>query len=318
MNFVAIDFETANSFRGSPCEVSLVKVTEGRVSEILTSFIFQNNFDAFNVMLHGIDSKVVKKAPTFEEFWPKMLDFIGDLPIVAHYAAFDTGVIRDALSNWNFTTPLNYFCTVVMSRKVFDFPTYSLPWVAGELGLEFEESHRAEADAVACAQIALRIMSEQGVSSLFELAEKINVRPGEIQNTSWRGCISKGTSGTSGNGSITAKMRELILSQIDESELYLDPDFAGKEIVFTGALESMTRTEAQISVLKAGGIPGNSVNKKTQLLVCGYQDSRALKPGDSMSSKLKKAIEQKAAGQDIEIIDEVMFTQMLSSPAGSE
>lgn len=319
MNFVAIDFETANSFRGSPCEVSLVKVQDGQIADKLTSFIFQEKFDAFNVMLHGIDRQVVKKAPTFEEFWPKMKDFIGDLPVVAHYAAFDTGVIRDSLQGMVTEKPLTYFCTVVLSRKLYKFPTYSLPWVAQELGIDFEESHRAEADAMACAEIAIQMMAEQGTESLFELAEKLFVRPGEIIQGSWRGCTSRGIApGMPSSGVLTAKQREFILSQIDEKDLYEDPDFLGKEIVFTGAMESMTRNEANLAVLKAGGIPSGSVGKKTNLLVCGYQDSRALKPGATQSSKLEKAISQQKNGQEIEIIDEVLFVQMLQSPAGIE
>lgn len=318
MNFVAIDFETANGFRGSPCEVSLVRVSEGKIQESFTSYIYQEQFDAFNVMLHGIKPKDVKKAPTFKELWPKLREFIGDLPLVAHYAAFDTGVIRDALGSFDFDQEIKYFCTVVMGRKIYDFPTYTLPWVANSLKIDFEESHRAEADATACAQIALRMISDSEVNSLDELADKFSIKPGSIHKQSWSGCRSKGITGGSQNGTLTAKMREQILSQIPESELYEDPDFVGKEIVFTGALESMTRTQAQIAVMKAGGLPGNSVTKKTQILVCGYQDARALKPGDTQSSKLKKAIELQQSGQQIEIIDEEMFAQMMQSPEAAQ
>ena len=55
-----------------------------------------------------------------------------------------------------------------------------------------------------------------------------------------------------------------------------------------------------------GGIPADSVTKKTEVLVVGQQDYRAV--GDSgMSSKQKKAFQLLEKGQDIEILSEAEF-----------
>ncbi|MCA8979860.1 MAG: NAD-dependent DNA ligase LigA [Planctomycetes bacterium] len=60
-----------------------------------------------------------------------------------------------------------------------------------------------------------------------------------------------------------------------------DSPFAGKTVVFTGSLESMTRAEAKHSVESVGGKVASSVSSKTDYLVVGG------KPG----SKAKKAAE---------------------------
>ena len=39
VNFTAIDFETANSYRGSPCSVGLVKVRDGRIVDESSTMI---------------------------------------------------------------------------------------------------------------------------------------------------------------------------------------------------------------------------------------------------------------------------------------
>jgi len=61
-----------------------------------------------------------------------------------------------------------------------------------------------------------------------------------------------------------------------------------------------------------GGICGNSVNKKTNYLVLGNTDySKNVK--DGMTTKFKKAIELKLNGQDIDIITENVFFDLVEN-----
>jgi DNA polymerase III epsilon subunit-like protein len=312
MDFVAIDFETANSFRGSACEIALVRVSGGKVVETFETLLNQKDFSGFNTMLHGITPKMVLDAPRIEDVWPSIREFIGLDPIVAHYAAFDTGVLRDSLGLNAFSEPLSYFCTVVLSRRILQLPSYRLPWVADELGIPFKETHRSLTDAMAVAEIVMALGEKSGIDSLSALADSVGVRPGLLSTDGWKGSIFSGSSG----GSLSAAQRAEILKSIPESELYEDPDFVGLDIVFTGAMGSMTRDEAMLRVMKAGGIPKTAVTKKTNMLVFGHQDSAALRPGASVSNKMAKALELIEEGANLEIVDEETFLQMLSSPDG--
>ena len=86
--------------------------------------------------------------------------------------------------------------------------------------------------------------------------------------------------------------------------------FYGKSIVFTGALGSMPRSEAQQIIIYIGGLPGDSVRKDTDFLVVGQQDYRIV--GDSgMSSKQRKAVDMVNKGHSIEIISEEDFLKNL-------
>lgn len=312
MDFVAIDFETANNFRGSPCEVALVKVQDGKIVESLSSLLYQESFAGFNTNLHGITPAMVRESPTIQEFWPKLSEFIGDLPLVAHYAAFDTGVLRDSLGLEAFQSPLKYFCTVVLSRQALSLPSHGLPWVANHLEIEFEETHRGLPDAMAAASIAIKLMEMNGSSSLQDLADSLGVKSGTISSQGWVGSFHRSRN----SGSLTEKQRAEILENIPESELYEDPDFLGCEVVFTGALGSMTRSEAQLLVMRAGGIPKNTVTKGTAMLVFGQQDSYALRPGAVVSNKMDKALKLIAEGSHLEMVDEKTFLEMISSPEG--
>ena len=71
--------------------------------------------------------------------------------------------------------------------------------------------------------------------------------------------------------------------------------FAGKTVVFTGGLESMTRAEAEARVRAGGGRTGGSVSSKTDLVVAG----------SDAGSKLDKA---RTLG--VKIVDEKAFRRM--------
>lgn len=85
----------------------------------------------------------------------------------------------------------------------------------------------------------------------------------------------------------------------------------GKLCVFTGALQKMQRKDAMQIVVDLGGQVGNSVTKKTNYLILGNNDYCPFIK-DGKSSKQKKAEALKLAGNDIEIISENVFYDMIS------
>jgi NAD-dependent DNA ligase len=86
--------------------------------------------------------------------------------------------------------------------------------------------------------------------------------------------------------------------------------FYGRTVVFTGALSSMVRAEAQQTIADIGGTLGNGVTKETDFLVVGQQDYRVVGE-DGMSSKQKKAISLIEKGSSLEILSEDDFLKCL-------
>lgn len=311
-SFVAIDFETANAFRGSACQVGLVRVVDGVVDEQFESFLKphpdHDEFAPFNVMLHGVTSTDVKNAPELPDFIKTLEDFAGDLPLVAHNAAFDLGVLRDGLDAYGVSYPsFSYFCTLVLSRRALKLLSYSLPDVADEFGIRFDGHHKADVDAFVCAEIALGLLRNQGVHSLEDLANTLNVIPGRIEPSSWNGCHSKKL----GSDRFSAERLSELRALVGEENFNPENPIMGKTVVFTGTLGSMTRAEAWARIMEVGAVPEKSVTKNTNLLVFGVQDSSHLRPGADQSNKFVKAKELQAKGQDIEVIDEASFLRML-------
>jgi DNA polymerase III subunit epsilon len=151
LDFVALDFETANAFRGSPCAVGLVKVGRGMVTEkqslLMRPPAGHDHFDPWNLTIHGITAKKVMNEPRFVELWPQILGFVEDLPVVSHYAAFDLGVIREACIESTLPWPnLRYACTLVLGRMTYRLLSHRLPFVAEAAGLPSFDHHDAGQD----------------------------------------------------------------------------------------------------------------------------------------------------------------------------
>ncbi len=301
-SFCAIDFETANSFRGSPCAVGLVKVVDGDVvgarHDLMRPPAGYDDFDPFNISLHGITPEMVADEPRFSTRLPEILAFADGLPLVAHNAAFDLGVIRDACDVSDLPWPtVSYACTLVLSRTTWDLLSYSLPWVAEAVGVPFGHHHDPEADARAAAGVFLAIAEHHGATTFAELAKTTGARLGTMTEDDWSGCHRL----WSGEG------------EVPSANLDANPDhpFYRREIAFTGALSSMTRAIAWERVAGLGGQPAAGVTMHTSILVVGYQDSRKLRPGEGLSAKARKARDLRERGQQIEIMPEPDFVQLL-------
>lgn len=106
--------------------------------------------------------------------------------------------------------------------------------------------------------------------------------------------------------SISAK--DIVTDKTDFDETH--PLF-NKLCVFTGTLEKMPRKDAMQLVVDLGGHVGNSVTKKTNFLILGNNDYCPLIK-DGKSSKQKKAEALRLAGNDIVIISENVFYDMVS------
>lgn len=192
-SWVAIDFETANGSRASACSVAVVRVSGGQATEAFASLIRpptgHDRFEARNTAIHGIRRTDVVGAPTWRQVWSQLRDFIGDSPIIAHNAAFDTSVIRGANGATGIDAPpLRYACTLVIARQTWRLDSYTLPRVARAAGIVFGDHHRAEADARAAANVLLAEQREHGTDSLDGLLDAARVRWGRIHNAGYEGC----------------------------------------------------------------------------------------------------------------------------------
>ncbi|UPT68192.1 MAG: exonuclease domain-containing protein [Sphingobacteriales bacterium JAD_PAG50586_3] len=114
MNFIAIDFETANSNRGSICSMGVAVVQQGVLVGTDHFYIkpTPNFYDFRNVIIHGIDDSKTRHLQTFQQQWPNLRKYFNNQTIIAHNAAFDCSVLRFTL-DYRHNCPTPTLTTIV-------------------------------------------------------------------------------------------------------------------------------------------------------------------------------------------------------------
>ena len=149
--FTAIDFETAQGYRWSICQVGLVRVENGIITNQLDILVqppdnyYWSNFTT----IHGISAKDTRQSPTFNQVWHLIAPFIKDQNVIAHNGfGFDFPVLSKTLEYYNMPTPeYTKFCTYKIYKS-------NLANLCQEHGIPLNH-HDALSDARACAKLFL-------------------------------------------------------------------------------------------------------------------------------------------------------------------
>ncbi len=180
MDFIAIDFETANASRASICSIGIVIVKNSMIQEEIHTYIDpKDEFSYFNTEIHGITEDMVQGAPTFEEYWPEFKAIIENETLIAHNASFDMSALRYALNQFNEPyASFTYGCSYVFSKKVWpSIYNHKLSTMANYLGISLKH-HDALEDARAAALVTLAALKCSETNSLEELSTMHNLQLG--------------------------------------------------------------------------------------------------------------------------------------------
>lgn len=160
VNFVAIDVETTglSPVYNELIEVSAIKYENAKKIDTFSTLIKPRKEISITITnITGITNEMVKDAPRLEEVMPKLIDFIGEYPIVAHNANFDYNFLQNN-SNKSFSKN-KVIDTVAISRKMLpNLPNHKLNTVSRYIGIQEEWFHRAEFDCECCAKIYIKFL----------------------------------------------------------------------------------------------------------------------------------------------------------------
>lgn len=285
-DYCVLDTETTglSAYYDEVIQIGILRVRNGEITDRYEQLVKpENEIDGFITSLTGITNEMVADKPSIENVKSDVLAFLGSDVIVGHNTSFD---IRFLAAGFQEDISNEYMDTLQFARKLYpELSHHRLSDLSEYLHLTNNE-HRAIADCVT-------------TKELYETMKAVMAQKGLEIKDLWQ--VNSNEHKGIDIGAITATTDD-----IDQ-----DGFFYGRHVVFTGKLERMTRKEAMQIVVNHGGILDNGVNKNTNYLILGNNDYNAVLHGEK-SSKHKKAEKLKLEGQDIDIIDEFTFYDIIN------
>ena len=110
--------------------------------------------------LTGINNKMVRDAPIFDDIAPKVFEMLSNRIFVAHNVNFDYSFVYHELEQSGFKWTASKLCTVRAARKIRPgFQSYSLGKLCKSLDIPLENQHRAGGDTEATAILFSRLLA---------------------------------------------------------------------------------------------------------------------------------------------------------------
>lgn len=299
-DYVVYDIETTgfSPENDEIIEIAAIKISGGKVVDLFESLIRPSCEVSRKITrITGIDNLMVINAPDLAVILEDFVSFIGNSVLLGHNIKnFDNVFIANALSKTGLAPLKNDFIdTLTISRKLLpELESYNLKNLIEYYQLDSTKpQHRAMNDCEYTYQIYEKLKEKIIAESIDADTFKENVKASSTKNSSK----------SSKSYPKYEDLRQITSSKTSFNENH--PLF-GKNCAFTGELKKYSREEAAMLIVDLGGKCENNVTKKTNYLIVS-DDS------DKKSGKQKKAEEYKLKGQDIEIISESVFYDMLKT-----
>lgn len=182
-DFVVVDVETtgAKAPPGRITEIGAYRISNGCVvAEFQTLVNPLVSIPPFIVQLTGISDAMVRDAPTFSEVAANWLHFAGDAVLIAHNSSFDVRFLNLEIGRvFPGRRMVNsHLCTVKLSRRLVPgLLNYRLHTVAAHFQVPIVNRHRAAGDALATAEIFLRLLDRLREHGVRDIATARRFKP---------------------------------------------------------------------------------------------------------------------------------------------
>ncbi len=129
--------------------------------------------------VHGIDAAALASAPPFAEVADEVLRLLDGAILVAHAAEWDLKFLAMEMERAGRVLGVTHFLdTLILARRAFAFPSYSLDSLCTALTIDRGQAHRAAPDVLAMRHVFARcveILSPKSVRDLWEvrIAERV-------------------------------------------------------------------------------------------------------------------------------------------------
>jgi DNA polymerase III subunit epsilon len=179
-DFISIDLETGNPQRVSACAVGYARVVAGQVVEAHGHLIKPVGGHApFQSKIHGIKHEHTFDKPDFGQLFPQ-IRHIFDYTLVAH-SLFDRQVLAALSEHFGLSLNFEYVDTSALAKKTLPhLDNHKLKTLVKHFRLPKFRHHDAKEDAIACANVCLRLHETHSTEQISEPRSELHEFRGMI------------------------------------------------------------------------------------------------------------------------------------------
>ena len=289
------DIEILNNDPASICSIGIIVLKDQQIIKQYYSLIKPQNmsFDYFRYEIHHIRPRDLKKAKSFKEVWKEISIYFEGQIVLSHDVQSDMSHLRAVLRREHISYPQLYMsCTNVIAHILEpELSKYNITELCQYFHIPIVHAHNALDDALACTQIYLAMMNKYGYKSLADFHQKNHLALGEMKTNYYRNIISPDLADVS-------------------NHLYSHP-LSLSCVTFAGELAS-DKDIIDDYMKEAHLFVSRDVNTHTDYLVIGDIDFKKIRY-NHRNRKVKKALHLINEGQDLHIIKEHDFLNLLKS-----
>lgn len=288
--YTVIDVETTGLYPGQDriIEISAIRVRENQVVEKFSNLVksvHDNYVPDYVTELTGITEAMIENDGDPElHVLNEFMQFVGQDILLGFNVNFDVNFLYDEIYSLFEKKFENDFVDVLrIARRFYPNERHNrLTDCMKRIHMEYVQKHRGLQDCLDTLDV-YNYFRENASESIFQ------------------GVRSNGT-----RKSLDLTTLEANVDEIDEENPFFD-----RYVCFTGKLDAFTRKSAAQAIVNLGGKSQNSVTKKTDYLILG-DTAYSLHGKGSLTGKLAKAHELIENGQELTIISETVFVDMLT------
>ena len=320
--YVVLDLETTgrNHKIDKVIEIAAVKYKHGIEQDVFETFVDpQCAISPAITSLTGITPLDLQGAPSIADVLPQLIDFLNDLPIVAHNAPFDMSFLSDAYSANGYNLLNERIDTIKLAQKAFPgLKSYKLEDLKILVNMQSQPSHRALQDVYTtaalfekCNEQLLKAQIAKNAGKEYETEKEI-----EEENNSLKAKKEASEKSSKDHSKTRTNLYNIKVSDILPTVEVIDESnpLYGKKIVFTGELQ-ISRSHAMQLAVNCGAIIKTAVSSTTDYLVVGVQN-KTFVGEDGLSNKEEDAhqLNNTSKGHVI-FLNEEQFLQMVKNDA---
>lgn len=190
MNYAVLDLETTGHGAGDDMlQVGLVLLDETmQIIRTYNTFVKPTiPIPPFITQLTGIDQSMVEDAPSVEDVLLELIPLLEDAVLVAHNVGFDAGFLSAALDRCGYMPFAGRrLDTIDLLRVLYPtLTTYQLGAVTELFGIEHDQHHRADSDAMATAELFKECFRKLESLPLLTLQRLSGLLGDEIDDLGW-------------------------------------------------------------------------------------------------------------------------------------